>query len=87
MHRQSAAVLIISFFTKEVKELGISHRNEKIEAVIRITHDQKEGCFSVTQGIQLQFVIVGDFTKFGYIEHSQTRSAGNEDGFSSLTGG
>ena len=37
MNRKSATVNIIRFLTQKVKELGITHRNEKIEAVIRET--------------------------------------------------
>ena len=38
----NATVNIIRFLTQKVKELGITHRNEKIEAVIGIAHNQEQ---------------------------------------------
>ena len=51
MDGQPPTVHIISLFTQEVEKLGITHGNQKVKAVIRIPHNEKQRCFPVSQGI------------------------------------
>ena len=66
---------------KEVEKLGITHGNQEIEAVVRITHNEEQRRLLVAQRIQLQFIIRRQLTQFGDIEHRQPRAAGNQNAF------
>lgn len=81
MNRQPAAVHIVSFLTQQIKKLRVDHGNQKIERCIRIRHDQKQGCFPVTDCIQCQLVIRRNLPKLVNIKRSQTSTAANKDGF------
>ena len=55
-------MLIICFITKQVKELGVHDRYHKVECVICITNDDKQGCSLIANHIQFHFVIGHDFS-------------------------
>ena len=48
MDREPAAIHIVGFFTEQVKKLGITHGNQEVKAVIRITHNEEQGSFLVS---------------------------------------
>ena len=51
MNRQSAAVHIICFLTKQIEQLGINHGDQEIKSRIRVRHNQEQCRFLVSEGI------------------------------------
>ena len=84
MHGQSPAVHIVRLIAQEVEKLGITHGNQEIEAVVRITHNEEQRRLLVAQRIQLHLVIRRQLAQFGDIEYRQPRAAGNQDAFGCL---
>ena len=81
MDRKSAAVNIIRFFTQQVEQLGVAHGDQKVKAIVRVAHNEEQGGFPVSQGVQLQLVVGSDLPQLRNVEHSKARTAGNQDGF------
>ena len=46
-------MLIICFIAEQIEKLGVHDGNNKVESVIRITDNDKHGCFLVAQHIKL----------------------------------
>ena len=59
--------------------MGITHGYKEIKAVVRITHDEEQGSFPVSQSVQLQLIISCDLTQLCNVEHRKTRTTGNQD--------
>ena len=77
MDWEPAAIHIVGFFAEQVKQLGITHGNQKVKAVICITHNEKQSSFPVSQSIQLQLVISCDLTQLCNVEYGTARTARN----------
>ena len=81
MDRQPPAVHIVRLFTQEVEQLGVAHGDQEVKAIVRIAHNEEQGSFPISQGVQLQLVVVSDLPQFRNVEHGKARTAGNQDGF------
>ena len=57
MHRKSSTIYIVCLIAKQIEKLRLQHRNHKVEGCICIGHNQKQGCFPVTDLIQFHFII------------------------------
>ena len=79
MDRQPPAVHIVGLFTQEVKQLGVAHGDQEVKAVVCVAHNEEQGGFPVSQGVQLQLVVGSDLPKLRDVEHGQARTAGNQD--------
>jgi len=79
MHRQPAAVHVICLFAEQIEQLRVAHRNQEIETIISIRHDEKQRRLLIAKRIQFQLVIGSDLAQLCNIEHSETRTAGNQD--------
>ena len=79
MDREPAAIHIVGFFAEQVEKLGITHGYKEIKAVVRITHNEEQGSFPVSQSVQLQLIISRDLTQLCNVEHRKTRTTGNQD--------
>ena len=86
MDRQAPSVHIVCFFAEQIKELGVTHGNEKVKGIVRIGHDDEQGGFSIAQGVQLQFVVGCQFPKLLNIKGRKARTAANQDAFCGLAG-
>ena len=84
MDRQPAAIHIIRLFTQEVEQLGVAHGNQEVKGIVRVAHNEKQGSFPVSQGIQFQLIIGRDLPQLRNIKYSKTRAAGNQDRFCGL---
>ena len=69
MDREPAAIHIVGFFAEQVEKLGITHGYKEIKAVVRVTHDEEQGSFPVSQSVQLQLIISRDLTQLCNVEH------------------
>ena len=81
MDRQPPAVHIVRLFTQEVEQLGVAHGDEEVKAIVRVAHNEEQGGFPVSQGIQLQLVVGRDLPQLRNVEHGKARTAGNQNGF------
>ena len=79
MHRQAASVHIIRPFAEQVEHLRIRHADEKVEAGIRVRHDEEQGCPLFSDGVQMQLVVGRDFPKLFDIEYREARAAADQD--------
>ena len=70
MDRQPASVHIIRLITKQIEKLGIHDRHDQIKAIIRVAHNDKQGCLSVSQGVQFQLVIGCKFPQLCNVKRS-----------------
>ena len=84
MDRQPPAVHIIRLFTQEVEQLGVAHGNQEVKGIVRVAHNEKQGSFPVSQGIQFQLIIGRDLPQLRNIKYSKARAAGNQDRFCGL---
>ena len=85
MDRQLAAVHIICFIAKQIEKLGVDHADEEIKGGIRVRHDEEQCRFLIAQRIQRQLIVHGKVTQLLDIEGRKPGTAGNQDGFRSLT--
>ena len=81
MDREPPAVHIICLFAEQVKQLGVAHGDQEVKAIVRVAHNEEQGGFLVSQGVQLQLVVGSDLPQFRNVEHGKARAAGNQDGF------
>jgi len=79
MNRQSAAIHIVGFFAEQIEKLGITHGDQEVKAVIRITHNEEQSGFPVSQRIQLQLIVGCNLAQLRNIKYGQTRTAGNQN--------
>ena len=84
MDRQPPAVHIVRLLTQEVEQLGVAHGDQEVKAIVRIAHNEEQGGFPVSQGIQFQLVVGSDFPQLRNIEHGQPRAAANKYALSCL---
>ena len=85
MDRQPPAVHIIRLFAQEVEKLGVAHGDQEVKAIVRVAHNEKQGGFPVSQGIQLQLVVGCDLPQLRDVEHGKSRTAGNQNTLGGLT--
>ena len=57
----------------------VAHGNEKVKTVIRITHNEEQSRFSVSQRIQFQLIVGCNLAQLRNIKYGQTRTAGNQN--------
>ena len=81
MDRQPPTVHIVGFFTQKVEKLGVAHGDQEVKAIVRVAHNEEQGGFPVSQGVQLQLVVGSDLPQLGNVEYGKARTAGNQDGF------
>ena len=81
MDRQPPAIHIICLFAEQVKQLGVAHGDQEVKAIVRVAHNEEQGGFLVSQGVQLQLVVGSDLPQLGNVEYGKARTAGNQDGF------
>ena len=81
MERQFAAVFVVCFFAKQIEHLVHNHSDQKGIGTIRIAHNHKKGCFSISQFVKLQFVVQHNFPQLVNIKRSQPGSTGNQNTF------
>ena len=86
MHRKPPAVHIIRFFAQQVKQLRVSQADEKIEAGIRIGHDEEQRRALVSDGIQRQLIVGGNLPQFVDVKDRKSRAAAHQNGFRRLAG-
>ena len=82
MNGQSAAVLVIRLVTEQIEHLRIHDGTDKIEGVIRITDDHEQGCFSVSEGVQLQLIVAHQIPQLRNVKGGKSGTAANQDRFS-----
>ena len=70
-----------AFFAEQIEQLGVAHGDQEVKAIVRVAHNQEQGGFPVSQGIQLQLVVGSDLPQLRNVEHGKARTAGNQDGF------
>ncbi len=87
MNREPAAIHIVGLFAKQVEQLGVTHGDQEVKAVIRITHNEEQGSFPVSQSIQFQLIVGRDLTQLCNIEYGKTRTTGNQDRLGGFAGG
>ena len=85
MDRQPPTVHIVGFFTQKVEKLGVAHGDQEVKAIVRVAHNEEQGGFPVSQGVQLQLVVGSDLPQLGNVEYGKARTAGNQDGFCRFT--
>lgn len=81
MDRQPTAIHIVGFFAEQIEQLGVAHRDQKVKTVIRISHNEEQGGFPVSQSVQLQLVVGSDLPQLRNVEYGKARTAGNQNGF------
>ena len=81
MDWKPAAIHIVRFFAEQIEKLGITHGDQKVKAIVRITHDEEQGSFPVSQSVQLQLIISRDLTQLCNVEHGKASAAGNQNRF------
>ena len=81
MDRQPPAVHIVRLFTQEVEQLGVAHGDQEVKAIVRVTHNEEQSGFPISQGVQLQLVVGSDLPQFRNVEYGKARTAGNQNGF------
>ena len=79
MDREPAAVHIVGFFAEQIEKLGVTHGDQEVKAIVRVTHNEEQGSFPISQGVQLQLIIGRYLTKLGNVEHGKARTTGNKD--------
>lgn len=79
MDREPAAIHIVGFFAEQVEKLGITHGDQEVKAVIRITHNEEQGSFPISQSVQLQLIIGCDLTQLCNVKYSKARTTGNKN--------
>ena len=79
MNWEPAAIHIVSFFAKQVEQLGITHGDQEVKAVICITHNEEQSSFPIPQSIQLQLVISCDLTQLCNVEYGKARTTRNKN--------
>ena len=85
MDRQPPTVHIVGFFTQKVEKLGVAHGDQEVKAIVCVAHNEEQGGFPVSQGVQLQLVVGSDLPQLRNIKHGKARTAGNQDGFCRFT--
>mgnify|MGYP001214565897 CR=1 FL=1 len=85
MDGQLAAVHIVCFVAQEVEKLGVHHADEEVEGGIRVRHDEEQRRFLIAQRVQLQLIVHGEVPQLLDVEGGEPGTAGNQDGFCSLT--
>ena len=81
MHRQPAAIFVICLFAEQVEQLAIGQTDEKVEAGIRVRHDQKQRGSLVSDGIKRQLVIGSDLPQLPDVKDGKARAAAHQNGF------
>ena len=81
MNRQSPAIYVIRFLTQKIEKLGIAQRNQEIEGIVGVGHDDKQRRFPIAQGIKLKLVIGGQISQLLNIKRGKARAAGDQDTF------
>ena len=79
MDWKPAAIHIVRFFAEQIEKLGITHGDQEVKAIVRITHDEEQGSFPVSQSVQLQLIIGCDLTQLCNVEYRKARTTGNQD--------
>ena len=82
MNGKSASVHIIRLVAEKIEHLRIHNGTDKIEGVIRITDDHEQGCFSVSEGVQLQLIVAHQLSQLGNVKGGKSGTAANQDRFS-----
>ena len=80
MDRQPASVFIIRLIAEQIEKLALEHGDHEIKGGVRVAHNEKQGGFSVAQGIKFQIVILHQIPQFLNIEWGKPGSAANQDG-------
>ena len=84
MDWEPAAIHIVGFFAEQIKQLGITHGDQEVKAIICITHNEEQSSFPVSQSIQFQLVISCDLAQLCNIKYGKARTAGNQSRLSGL---
>ena len=84
MDRQPPAVHIVRFFAEQVEQLGVAHGDQEVKAIVRVAHNEEQGGFLVSQGVQLQLVVGSDLPQLRNVEHGKASAAGNQNRLSGL---
>ena len=84
MDRQPPAVHIVGLFTEQIEQLGVNHRDQEVEGAVCVGHDEEQGCFSVAQGVEFQFIVGRNLPEFRNVKGGQAGTAGNKDGLRGL---
>ncbi len=84
VNRQASAVHIIRFLAQQIEKLGIAERNEEVEGIVGIGHDDKQRRLPVAQSIKLKLIISGQIAQLLNIKGSKASSAGDQDAFCCL---
>ena len=85
MNGKSAAIDIIRFFAEQVEKLCIGHGDQEVESAVRITHDQEQRRFLISEGIQFQFVVGRQLPELLDIKDGKPGTAGNQDALGGLS--
>ena len=49
-------MVLVSIFAEQIEQLGVAHGDQEVKAIVRVAHNQEQGGFPVSQGIQLQLL-------------------------------
>ena len=79
MDWEPAAIHIVGFFAEQIKQLGITHGDQEVKAIICITHNEEQSSFPVSQSIQFQLVISCDLAQLCNVKYGKARTTGNKN--------
>lgn len=79
MNRQPAAVLIICLVTKQIEQLGVGQRDEEVESIVGVADDDKERGLAITELIQLQLIVGGQFAQLFDVKRREPGAAADEN--------
>ena len=80
MHRQPAAVFVICLFAEQIEKLAIGQADEKVEAGIRVRHDEKQRGALVADGIKRQLIVRSDLPQLLNVKDGKARAAAHQNG-------
>ena len=86
MHWKPSAVHVIRFLAEQIEHLAVGHADQKVEAGVRVRHDQEQCGPFVPDGVQVEFVIGRDVPQLLNIEDRQARTAAHEYALGCLAG-
>ena len=86
MHGQAASVHIIRPFAEQVEHLRVRHADEKVEAGIRVRHNEEQGCPLFSDAVQMQLIVGCDLPELFDIEYREACAAADQDALRRLAG-
>lgn len=75
---------IVLPFAEQVEHLRVRHADEKVEAGVRVRHDEKQGCPLFSDGVQVKLIVGRDFPKLFDIEYREARATADQNALCSL---